>query len=132
MDFGDLSDDTVIQGKLQHFHTSIDKIEELLQVTLDQDSYEKLSTQDKVDYDLFMAYALNTLYWLYLRSKGVVPNNDLKNQLNRIKQYMGKAKEAHDRSTIRPTLNQAVAKRFIKHGISASSQHEPTPKKVKM
>lgn len=132
MDFGDLINDTVIQEKLQHFHNNVDKIEDLLKVTLDKESYDKLETRDKVNYDLFMAYALNTLYWLYLRSKGIVPNDDLKNQLNRIKQYMAKAKEAHDRNTIRPTLNQAVAKRFIKHGISATSKHEPSSKKVKM
>lgn len=94
MDFGDLEDDKSIQEKLQNFHTSIEKIENLLQNALSADDYEQLSTKEKVDYDLFMAYTLNTLYWLYLRSRGEDPNTtDVKNQLNRVREYMVKAKE---------------------------------------
>ncbi|KAF5308670.1 hypothetical protein FQR65_LT06131 [Abscondita terminalis] len=112
MDFGDLEENEGIQEKLGNFHNSLQNLENLLETTLDSEKYESLNTRDKVNYDLFMAYALNSLYWLYLRTKGLNPNqSDIKNQLNRVKQYMAKAKEAHDRNTIRPKLNQAVAKR---------------------
>ncbi|KAF5288124.1 hypothetical protein FQA39_LY15511 [Lamprigera yunnana] len=131
MDFGDLKDDKVIQDKLHHFNKNINKIEKLLKVTLEPNKYKKLSTEDKVNYDLFMTYTLNTLYWLYLRTKGLNPNQtDVKNQFNRIKQYMAKAKETHDRNTIRPRLNQQIAKRFIKHGIHQSSDQGKPPTKI--
>lgn len=94
MDFGDLKDDTQIQEKIQNLHTSINKIEKLLEPEVNSVILNKLSTKEKVDYDLFMTYTLNTLYWLYLRTKGVDPNkNDVKTQLNRVKDYMIKAKQ---------------------------------------
>lgn len=94
MDFGDLKDDKAIQEKLTNFSRSINKIEETLQSKLDPETYKKLSLQEKVNYDLFMTYALNTLFWIYLKTRGIDPyKNEVKNQLNRIKQHMVKAKE---------------------------------------
>lgn len=131
MDFGDLKDDKAIQEKLTNFSRSINKIEETLQSKLDPETYKKLSLQEKVNYDLFMTYALNTLFWIYLKTRGIDPyKNEVKNQLNRIKQHMVKAKEAHLRNTARPKIDRAVAARFIKHGIE-KSQDEPPSKKQK-
>ncbi|RZC37945.1 nuclear nucleic acid-binding protein C1D [Asbolus verrucosus] len=136
MDFGDISDDASIQEKLLNFHSSVEKIGKILELSADPNIYQKLTTKEKVDYDLFMAYTLNTLYWLYLRTKGEDPNkNDIKNQLNRIKQYMVKAKQAHERQTIRPKLDQPAARRFIKHGLQyrdAAEIEEPPHKKLKL
>lgn len=133
IDFGDLENDKHIQEKLTNLHNSVEKIEIMLEKLRTADIYEQLSQKQKVDYDLFIAYTLNTLYWLYLRIKNEDPNkNDVKNQLNRVKEYMLKAKQAHERNTIRPKLDQAVAGRFIRHGISKDGESEPTlNKKIK-
>ncbi|XP_028145976.1 nuclear nucleic acid-binding protein C1D [Diabrotica virgifera virgifera] len=121
MDFGDLKNDVIIQEKLTNFHNSIEKIELMLEKLKSADVYEQLSLSEKVDYDLFLAYTLNTLYWLYLRTQNEDPNkNEVKSQLNRIKEYMVKAKQARERHTIRPKVDKAAAERFIKHGISYS------------
>lgn len=94
MDFGTLKDDKEIQDKLINFQNSITKIEQVLEESLVENVHEQLSTKEKIDFDLFTAYSLNTLYWLYLRSSGEDPNkNDVKNQLNRVKEYMTKAKQ---------------------------------------
>lgn len=94
MDFGDLKDDKKIQEKIVNLHKSLNKIENTLEQVVNLNIQEKLSTKEKVEYDLFMVYTLNTLYWLYLRMKGVDPNkNDVKIQLNRVKDYMIKAKQ---------------------------------------
>lgn len=133
MDFGDLSDDSAIQEKLTNFRKSIKKIEGIITTLMKEDVYEKLSTKEKVDYDLFVAYTLNTLYWLYLRSRNEDPNkNEIKNQLTRIKEYMVKAKNAHERNTIRPTVNKQVAERFVKHGINyrRGDGDGPPPNKI--
>lgn len=93
-DFGDLKDDETIQNKLQNFHSSVEKIGKLLDIAFSNDLYDKMTVKEKVDYDLFVNYALNTLFWLYLRCKGEDPNsNDIKHQLTRIKEYMMKAKQ---------------------------------------
>lgn len=42
-------------------------------------------------------------------------------------------KQAHERNTIRPKINQPVAERFVKHGINyANRQDEPVSKKMKL
>lgn len=96
IDFGDLKDDINIQTKIQHLHESIVKIDKILElVTTNKDNLNgKLTLKEKTDCDLFIAYMLNTLYWIYLRTRGVDPNkNEVKNQLNRVKDYMIKAKQ---------------------------------------
>nr|CAH7761888.1 unnamed protein product [Callosobruchus chinensis] len=138
MDFGDLSEDKEIQAKLQNFHENIQKIEEIINLAVTSDIYSNLSLKEKIDYDLFMAYALNTLYWLYLKTKNVDPNkNEIKNQLQRIKEYMIKAKQAHERQTIRPRLDKPAANRFVKHGLqhkqhrSNENSDKPLNKRIK-
>lgn len=94
MDYGDLKEDKNIQEKLENFHESVVKIENLLETALKPETYEKLSVKQKIDYDLFLTYTLNTLYWLYLRTRGVDPNkNEVKKELSRIKEFMVKAKQ---------------------------------------
>ncbi|KAG5896069.1 hypothetical protein JTB14_006858 [Gonioctena quinquepunctata] len=79
-----------------------------------------------------LTYSLNTLYWLYLRTKNEDPNkSDVKNQLNRIKEYMMKAKQAHERQTIRPKIDQEAAGRFVKHGINYKNDQQTLNKKIK-
>lgn len=94
LDFGDLENDKTIQEKLINFHKSVEKMTKIVELSTNTDLYEKLSTREKVDFDLFMAYTLNTLFWVYMKTKGQDPNSsEIKNQLNRVKQYMVKAKE---------------------------------------
>ncbi|XP_072401277.1 nuclear nucleic acid-binding protein C1D [Diabrotica undecimpunctata] len=128
MEFGDLKNDIIIQEKLTNFHNSVEKIELMLEKLNSADIYEQLSVSEKVDYDLFVAYTLNTLYWLYLRTQNEDPNkNEVKSQLNRIKEYMVKAKQARERHTIRPKVDKFAAERFIKHGINYSRNEDNTP-----
>lgn len=91
MDYDHLGDDCDIKTKLVNFRQSIKKIDNIIEKATSADVYNNLDLKDRVNYDLFMAYTLNTLYWLYLRSKNQDPSkNDVKNQLTRIKEYMVK------------------------------------------
>ncbi|XP_066151343.1 nuclear nucleic acid-binding protein C1D [Euwallacea fornicatus] len=131
MELKDLEEDKIIGVKLQNLHDSIQNIQKFLDAALEIDTAE-YSSKDKVDLDLFVTYALNTLYWMYLRTKGEDPNtHDVKNQLNRVKEYMIKAREAHERLTLRPKVDQAAAGRFVKHGIKYRDKKPcgQTPKK---
>lgn len=94
MDFGDLKDDKAFQTKLADLEDSIDKTKNVLDTVLNVEDISSLSARDRVTFDLFQCYCLNTLFWVYLRTKGIDPNkNEVKNELNRIKSYMVKAKE---------------------------------------
>lgn len=91
MDYDELGDDEGIKSNLTNFRDSIEKIEDLVELATKSNIYDEIDLKDKVNYDLFMAYTLNTLYWLFLKSKNLDPNkNDVKNQLSRIKEYMVK------------------------------------------
>lgn len=94
MDLGELNSDHALKEKVEKLHESVEKIHKLLNAMKTSFDYNKLESLDKIDYDLFLGFTLNTLYWLYLRTKGIDPNkNDVKNELNRVKSYMLKAKE---------------------------------------
>lgn len=97
MDFGDLKNDLPIKEKITKVHGSITKIKDILDVFQKDNVYNQLEPMDKIDYDLFLSYTLNTLYWIYLRTRGIDPNkNDVKNELNRIREYMVRAKEVNE------------------------------------
>lgn len=92
MDLQDI--DEAMKGKLEKFCGSVQNIEDLLATGLKEEVYESLELKDKVDYDLFIAYTLNTLFWLYLRTKGANPlKSQVKEELTRIRECMVKAKD---------------------------------------
>ncbi|KAK9881962.1 hypothetical protein WA026_018154 [Henosepilachna vigintioctopunctata] len=136
MNSKDFEKDPVIKDKLDKFHNAVDSIDEILQIAFNENmtkEYEKLPPKEKADFDLFTGFALNTLYWLYLRTRGEDPNtNDVKKQLTRTKEYMVEVKKAHERTTIRPKINVPVAERFIRHGTQIYDSSEERPnKKIK-
>lgn len=83
-----------VKDALLESRTSLDKIEKILDAVLNNFNYKSFSPKEKVDYDLFLAYVLNTLNWMHLRLNGLDPNkSDAKQEFNRIKEYMQKAKQ---------------------------------------
>lgn len=153
MDFADLQNDEQIKNKVTNLHNSVQKIRNLLDLAYKENISNKLTTSEKIDYDLFLSYSLDTLYWMYLRTKGIDPNDhEIKDQLSRVKTYMIRAKQviknitsiivlkyiffigfqAKDRHTIRPKLNVAASKRFIQHGLWTDDRDkEPPNKRIK-
>ncbi|KAF7268976.1 ribosomal RNA processing 47 [Rhynchophorus ferrugineus] len=131
MELKELENDKIIHEKLQNLHDSVEKISNFLDIAFKAD-ITHFSQKEKIDFDLFLTYSLNTLYWMYLRTRGEDPNkNEVKNQLNRVKEYMVKAKQAHERQTIRPKVDQSAAKRFVKHGINHKETCETPNKKIR-
>lgn len=67
--------------------------------------------------DLVTAYTTNSLYWAYLATQGINPKtHTVKQELDRIRTYMGKIKEIEDRKNA-PKLEKQAVKRFIKHAM---------------
>lgn len=101
MEYDNLGEDEAIKNKLINFRQSIKKIENMLELVTKSEFYNELDLTGKVNHDLFMAYTLNTLYWLYLRSKNEDPTkNDVKNQLSRIKEYMVKRDQVSTQNSL--------------------------------
>lgn len=75
IDFGELKNDTNFVNKVTNISATLDKIEESIQQMLEVRDYERLSTQEKVKYDLYLSYAINSLYWMYVKIQGMDPNN---------------------------------------------------------
>jgi len=73
IDFGDLSHDEKFKQIVTAFHNSSDEIGSHLQKLCGSNQYENLTPEERVEYDLLLAYSINSLFWMYLRTAGVDP-----------------------------------------------------------
>lgn len=69
-DFEQLSSDVDLIKRLGKFREATDKIADTLKLVDNPELYDKLSTADKIKYNLLMSFGMNTLFWMYLRAEG--------------------------------------------------------------
>uniref|UniRef100_A0A0C9QEM9 Nuclear nucleic acid-binding protein C1D n=2 Tax=Endopterygota TaxID=33392 RepID=A0A0C9QEM9_9HYME len=118
MDFGELRNDDKFTKTVNNFSSALDKIEKSLSTAVDLKEFEELSTQEKVKLDNYLAYAINSLYWMHVKLRGDDSNeHGIKNELSRVRQTIVRDKQIYERNTIRPVIDKAAAGRFIKHGL---------------
>ena len=97
---------------------AIESVQKVLNSCFEDVDYDQLSTENKVRYDLFLAYSVNSLLWMHLRMNGQDPSQSIiRTELNRIKELMAELQRVIDRKTIMPRVDQDAAKRFVKHGL---------------
>lgn len=72
-DFGELKNDSSFVNKVLAADEAIAKIEQAIEDAA-KTKLEDLSTDDKIKFDIFMAYAVNSLYFMYLKINGENPN----------------------------------------------------------
>lgn len=72
-DFGELKNDSNFTTKVQASHEAVAKIEKFIKDSAEM-KIDELSPEDRVKYDLFLIYAVNSLYWMYLKIDGDNPN----------------------------------------------------------
>lgn len=114
---GELGKDEAFKSSVNKFHASVDNIGDALQLCCGNDVYETLSPEDKVEYDLFIAYSLNSLFWSFLRTQGTDPmKHGIKAELDRVRSYMARAKQVHDKKTM-PRVDKEAAERFVTSGL---------------
>jgi exosome complex protein LRP1 len=125
MDVSELTKDVDFTSRIKNFQESVNRIGELLQTACEKDVYEKLDIDDRVKYDLFLSYSLNSLFWLYLRTQGVDPSKHaVKSEIDRVREYNARAKQVQDRKTIMPRIDKAAAQRFIRSGLWQPNQRD--------
>ncbi|XP_068088419.1 nuclear nucleic acid-binding protein C1D [Hyperolius riggenbachi] len=116
---------TEIHEYLLAFDKTVGSVDEMLTKMMSiprSELLQKLEPMEQAKLDLLSAYALNSLFWVYLVTQGVNPKeHPVKDELERIRSYMNRVKEVTDRKKA-ARLDKGAAKRFIKHALS-----DPTP-----
>lgn len=133
----ELLKDVELVTNIQNLDHSIVDIETLLESRINVD-YNSLSMEDKIKHDLLIAFALNSLYWVYLRLDGADPTtHSIKRELDRVKTTIDMAKGALAKKNMLRVDKQA-ASRFIDHALwtpedkkRRSSNIEKPNKKIK-
>lgn len=64
MDFGELKNDTEFVTKARNLQNALEKIDEQISAACDFPNYDDLSTEEKVKYDLYLSYSINSLFWM--------------------------------------------------------------------
>ncbi|KAK9503289.1 hypothetical protein O3M35_011890 [Rhynocoris fuscipes] len=117
--------------QLEDFKNSRTNIETVLDLLMEGNVFDKLTTEDKVKHDLFISYTLTSLYWMYLRTKGINPASHMvKAEIDRVQEYNKKFKRVLDRKSA-PHIQKAAAGRFVKHGLWQPKEKPPETNKRK-
>lgn len=116
---GELSE--TMKKKLDAFDTSLFNIEHTLKPFLKvpkNDMHEKIDDPlENAKIDLMVTYSINSLFWAYLVTQGINPKqHPVKNELVRIKEYMGKIKLAEEKKKM-ARVDTAAAKRFVRNAL---------------
>ncbi|KAL9953776.1 hypothetical protein ACROYT_G041240 [Oculina patagonica] len=117
-----------VTESLETFHEALGKVKDvfkpLLETSVD-DLKEKMNPLQSAKLDLVVAYAINSMFWMYLTTQGVNPRqHPVKTELDRIKKYMGKVKEATEKKEASARIDKGAAKRFVKSALWEPSDKE--------
>ncbi|CAO1378494.1 unnamed protein product [Diamesa tonsa] len=130
IDFGELKNDLSFVNKVTTATEAIAKIEKSIIEACQITNFDELSADDKAKYDLYLIYATNSLYWMYLKLNGNDPNaHGIKTELNRIKEAMMRKKDIYDNKHNRPVLQTDAAKRMVRGGLYDHKQKNEDFKK---
>jgi exosome complex protein LRP1 len=138
-----------LKDTLAQFDDSIGKLETALDPlfkTKLADVAERLSPQDNAKLNILYAYAINTLFYMFLKTQGVPPNDHpVKAELDRVRNYIKKLKDLSSKKEDGPTMKVDVqaSARMINHAIqspkpsakedarpSSASKKRKSPEKV--
>ncbi|XP_043679138.1 uncharacterized protein LOC122634349 isoform X1 [Vespula pensylvanica] len=117
-DFEDLSHDVELISRLKQLYQATLRFEDRIDLANDPAIYDKLSNSDKIKYNLLMSYSLNSMFWMYLRTEGIDPTkHQIKNENDRLKKSMERAKQINDKNTLMPRVDKNAAQRFIRNSL---------------
>jgi len=91
-----------------------------------EETQATLAPIDQAKLNIVTAYSINTLYYIYLRTRGMNPNDHpVKQELERVKLYIKKIKELADTPDVpkepNVRLNVDAAGRFIQHALAPTN-----------
>ncbi|RPD82251.1 C1D-domain-containing protein [Lentinus tigrinus ALCF2SS1-7] len=104
-----------------------DKLEPLLSQTLPE-SLLPLETIQQVKLNVAIPYLVYDLVFIYLKTRGIDPKtHPVVAELDRVRQYFDKIKNAEDPEKRKTAVDKAAANRFIKHAIAQAKESSQTP-----
>jgi len=116
-----------IQDKLEKFDEALGEMEDVLSLQFEiphAKLSERLTPIERAKLDLANAYALNSIFFQYLATRGVsIKEHPLKTELDRIKECMTRMKELEDRQKA-PKINKDAAKRFVRSALWQQAQQK--------
>ncbi|CAL8361013.1 unnamed protein product [Boreogadus saida] len=122
-----------IQEQLTGFESSVGVINSMLQTMVSMprnDLLQKLDPLDQAKLDLMSAYTLNSLFWMYLVTRGQNPReHGVKQELERIRGVMTRVKDITDRKKA-ARLDKVAAARFLRRALYDAKEgrdKRPTP-----
>ncbi|KAM9477280.1 nuclear nucleic acid-binding protein C1D [Clarias gariepinus] len=119
-DEGSLDDyPTEIAEYLSSFLSSVSSVENVIQtlMSVSKGEHLQLAPLEQAKLDLMSAYALNSLFWMYLVTQGVNPkDHGIKQELERIRTYMSRIKEITDKKKA-ACLDKDAASRFVRNAL---------------
>ena len=105
---------------VKNFHGSVSDLQTQLRLMTSQprpELQERLDPMGRATMDLMSAYAINSLYWMLLKTMGVNPvETEVKTELGRIQEAMKRLKEVKDKEK-RGRVDQGAAKRLVTSGL---------------
>ncbi|KAG8966556.1 hypothetical protein FRC03_011694 [Tulasnella sp. 419] len=131
---------------LQDTMDSLDELKEVLDPLLAaplSETLSKLSTLEKAKLQTSIAYVIQDLIFMYLKTQGIQPtSHPVISELARIQGYMKKIKEAENPSKRQLALDKEAAGRFIAAALAGNDRmnvdqsedgpssllHDPSPK----
>lgn len=76
-DFKELKNDANFVATVENLTKNLDAVEESIRAAVNVPSadYDLMPVEDRVKYDSYMSYTINSLYWMYTRLQGVDSNS---------------------------------------------------------
>ncbi|CAK9783758.1 hypothetical protein CC85DRAFT_289578 [Cutaneotrichosporon oleaginosum] len=110
---------------LRDFSVSLDTLESALAPLLARplaETRDALGTIERAKLDVLIAYTINNLVWMYLKTRGIDPDtHGVAPELERVKTYYAKVRDAEaGKPQLRNRIDKDAAKRFIMHSIDAA------------
>ncbi|KAI0073960.1 C1D-domain-containing protein [Panus rudis PR-1116 ss-1] len=121
---------TRIRAKLGALHAALEDLETKLEPLLSQSLPETLVGLDTIQQaklQVAIPYLVYDLVFVYLKTRGIDPKtHPVIHELDRIRQYFDKIKNAEDPDKRKNVVDKAAANRFIKHAIAQVANMRPT------